>query len=254
MDERAFERQSLAGEAIPIRRSCDPRQIAHFNSQAETGAGDSARRWLYRYNPLRLAFAEAMVVRAGIAPPNRPLRGLRLLDVGCGTGVFCEALAMAGATVRGIDPAMATVALARRQAPPDVDLHYANGVVEDEATRYDIVTAMEVIEHVPDAPAFLRDCAARVRPGGILVLSTINRTWQSYIYAILVAERLLGLLPRGAHEWRRFVRPGEIEKALRPEGFRMLACWGATMNLSSRMMQRARGRGVNYLIALQRTK
>jgi 2-polyprenyl-6-hydroxyphenyl methylase/3-demethylubiquinone-9 3-methyltransferase len=254
MDKGAAKREVIAGEAAAMARirGCDPREIDHFNRQAELREGNDARRWLHRYNPLRLSFTEAMAVRAGLTDAARGLRGLRILDVGCGTGIFCQALARAGGQVRGIDPAMAAILLARREAPTGTDLHYDSAVVSDETVTYDVVTAMEVIEHVPDAGEFLRECAARVRPGGILVLSTINRTVQSWIFAIAMAEYVLGLLPRGAHEWRRFVTPAEAEAALKDCGFRTLSCWGATMNLRSRHMQRSQGTGVNYLLAMQR--
>ena len=244
----AGRRHSSASNAARF----DPREIAHFNSQARAEHGESARRWLHRYNPLRLAFVEQAAQAAGLSASGHGLQGLRVLDVGCGTGIFCEALAASGAFVHGIDPAQDTIMLARTRATTGLQLGYASELVSESDEAFDIVTAMEVLEHVPDAAAFLRDCAARVRPGGLLIVSTINRTWRSWAFAIVMAEHVLNLLPRGAHDWRRFVQPGEVERVLDDLGFRTQACWGATMNLRSRLMRRSGSCAVNYMIAAQR--
>jgi 2-polyprenyl-6-hydroxyphenyl methylase/3-demethylubiquinone-9 3-methyltransferase len=234
---------ALTGEASG---TIDADQVAHFNAQVFAGPeAENARRWLHRYNPVRVAFVETL---AGVAR-----RGARILDIGCGTGIFCEALAATGAAVTGIDPAQEAVAFATRQAQQQgLPISYRHGPVERLGERFSVVTAMEVIEHVPDYAAFLRACANRVEPGGIFVLSTINRTLKSYIYAILAGEYVLRLLPRGAHQWRRFVRPCEVEAVLRELGFRTLAVSGVTMNLRTRALQQSDDFSVNYLLAAQR--
>ena len=254
MHDRSAGPQASAASRVPRSASArlDPREVAHFNSQAETERGESARLWLHRYNPLRLAFVEHAAQAAGLISTGNGLRGLSILDVGCGTGIFCEALAGCGAQVRGLDPANSAITLARSRARPELRLAYSSGLVSDASEMFDIVTAMEVLEHVPDAATFLHDCAARVRPGGLLVVSTINRTWSSYAFAIVMAEYVLRLLPRGAHAWRRFVQPREVEGVLNGLGFQPLACWGATMDLRTRLMKRSSSPAVNYLMAARR--
>jgi len=156
---------------------------------------------------------------------GRPLAGLRVLDVGCGGGLMSEALAREGAHVVGIDASAGNIGAARRHAVADPDiaarLDYRHG---DPAgtlrpgERFDLVLALEVVEHVDDVPAFLAQVAAAVAPGGLLVASTINRTVRSWLLAIVAAEYLLRLLPVGTHRWRQFVTPAELEVAARRAG------------------------------------
>lgn len=156
---------------------------------------------------------------------GRPLAGLRVLDVGCGGGLMSEALAREGATVVGIDASAGNVGAARRHAAADAAvsarLDYRHGdpaAALQPGERFDMVLALEVVEHVDDVPAFLAQVAAAVAPGGLLVASTINRTARSWLLAIVAAEYLLRVLPIGTHRWRQFVTPDELDAAAQRAG------------------------------------
>ena len=148
----------------------------------------------------------------------RPLERLSILDVGCGGGLVCEPLARLGAAVTGIDPATENIEAARRHAAgQDLDIDYRAARIEDlvaEGRSFDAVACLEVVEHVPDVGAFLKICAALVRPGGLMLLSTINRTTKAYLLAIVGAEYVLRWLPVGTHQWDRFVTPEELGRHL----------------------------------------
>ena len=152
----------------------------------------------------------------------RPFAGLRMLDVGCGAGLLSEPLARLGAKVTGIDPAADVLRVARRRAvDQELEIDYRQTTVEALAangSRFDLVCALEVVEHVPDPDAFLATCVRLVRPGGALVLSTLNRTARAFALGIVAAEYVLGWLPRGTHSWRRFRRPSEVARPLRRAG------------------------------------
>ncbi len=172
--------------------------------------------------PARLTFVRDELVRHfGLMNPGlKPLKGLRVLDVGCGGGLVSEPLARMGACVVGLDPGRENVEAARAHVEGQtgsggLDLTYRVGLVEElaaEGLQFDAVVSLEVVEHVPDVGAFVKTCASLVRPGGALVLSTINRNLKSYALAIVAAEYVLGWLPRGTHQWDRFVTPEELAR------------------------------------------
>jgi len=184
------------------------------------------------------------------------LRGLRILDIGCGGGVLCEPLAALGCDMVGADPAAIAIEAARihaRQSRIHVDYRCTTAeALADAGETFDVVLAMEVIEHVADSRLFLENCAALVRPGGLFVLSTINRTIKSYVYAIVAAEHVLRLLPRGTHQWDRFVTPDEVGHGIAPSGLRVTDVRGVTMKLRDRSLRLSPDAQVNFIMAAER--
>lgn len=234
----------------------DQAQVDYFDRACWAPLG--AARWLYRYNAVRVPYICDATCRVFGRDPSRPtpLRGLRILDIGCGPGILCEPLAQLGASVVGVDPAGNVVALARARAweaglPIDYRCTTAETLAETEE-RFTVVLAMEVVEHVADFRLFLQTCAQLVGPGGLLVLSTINRTAKSWLQAIVVAEYVLRLLPRRTHEWGRFVRPDEIRAELGQHRTLVTNVSGVTLNIRARKMQLCGKTGVNYLVAAQK--
>jgi 2-polyprenyl-6-hydroxyphenyl methylase/3-demethylubiquinone-9 3-methyltransferase len=210
---------------------------------------------LHRIGPARLTFLRDEMARhfrlagGGL----RPLEGLRVLDIGCGGGLICEPLARLGARVTGLDPAPESIEAARRHAAGQgLDIAYRPGRVEDlaaEGQTFDCVVCLEVVEHVPDAGAFLAACGALVRPGGLMLLSTLNRTVKAYLLAIVGGEYILRWLPVGTHQWERFVTPDELGRHLRSAGFAEPLVRGLVYNPLSDSWSVGGDTDVNYLVA-----
>ncbi len=241
------------------KTTVDVAEIAAWNALAATWWNpDSETRWLHRYNPLRVGYIRDAACRRfqRDATQAQCLRGLRVLDLGCGAGVLCEPLAGLGATMVGADPAQAAIGAAKlhaRQAGADVDYRCTTAeALGHSGERFDVVCSMEVVEHVADRGVFLKQCAELVKPGGIMVLSTINRTLQSFAFAIVLGEYVLRLLPRGTHQWARFVTPDEVSAALQRDGLRVTHVSGVTMNVFAGVMQFTRNTGVNYILTAER--
>jgi 2-polyprenyl-6-hydroxyphenyl methylase/3-demethylubiquinone-9 3-methyltransferase len=203
-------------------RNVSPDEVRRFDELAASWwdpAGPMAP--LHKLNPVRLAYIRERVFAAD-QRKMRPFEGLSILDVGCGAGLLSEPLARLGGRVVAIDPAGDGLEVARRRAEEaglDIDYRKASlGELSGGKARFDLVAALEVLEHVPDPSAFLADCVGLVRPGGAVVLSTLNRTARSFALGIVATEYLLGWLPRGTHVWRRFLKPSEIARPLRRAG------------------------------------
>lgn len=232
----------------------DAAEVARFDAAAAAWWDpEGEARWLHRYNPVRLDY----IYRAGCRRfDTGSLKGLRILDIGCGAGVLCEPLAGLGANVVGIEPGENNIVMARRHAnDAGLSIDYRCTTAEalaDAGETFDIVLAMEVVEHVADAAMFLARCAELVTAGGLMVMSTINRTLKSFAYAIVAAEHLLRLLPRGAHQWNRFVTPAEAGTALAAGGLAVMDVSGVTLNLISRDLQLSRDTAVNYMLTAGR--
>ena len=185
-------------------------------------------RTLHQIGPARLTFLRDQLLShfksAQSAPAIRPLEGISILDVGCGGGLVCEPLARLGAVVTGIDPAEENIEAARRHAAGQgLDIAYRAARIEDlarEGCSFDALVCLEVVEHVPAPGVFLKTCATLVRPGGMMLLSTINRTLKAYILTIIGAEYLLRWLPVGTHQWERFITPQELGRYLAEAGLR----------------------------------
>jgi 2-polyprenyl-6-hydroxyphenyl methylase/3-demethylubiquinone-9 3-methyltransferase len=185
------------------------------------------------------------------------LKGVRLLDVGCGGGLLCEAMARRGATVTGLDAAERPLAVARlHQTESELDIDYRQGTAEDLAEdqpgRFDVVCCLEMLEHVPEPASVVQACAALVRPGGELFFSTINRTPIAWAGAIVGAEYLLGLVPRGTHRYDRLIRPSELAASCRRAGLQVRDIVGMHYNPFSRTVRIGGQPTINYLLHAHR--
>ena len=237
----------------------DKDEVARFAAMAgEWWDPNGKFRPLHALTPVRLTFIRDQLCShfGRDAKTARSLEGLRIADIGCGGGLLCEPLARLGARVTGLDPAQDSIEAARAHAKGQgLDIDYraerAETLVE-AGEKFDAVLAMEVIEHVPDVPAFAKVAASLVRPGGLMLLSTINRTLKSYALAIVGAEYVLRWLPPGTHRWDRFVTPRELAAACSGAGMEEKERKGMVFNPLAGDWQLARDTDVNYLMAAAR--
>jgi 2-polyprenyl-6-hydroxyphenyl methylase / 3-demethylubiquinone-9 3-methyltransferase len=198
----------------------DPGEVARFSQLSEQWWDPKGKMApLHKINPLRLAYIRDAACRKFDRSPKSLscLSGLRILDIGCGAGLLCEPLTRLGAQVIGIDPSETNIAVAKLHADKShLLIDYRCTTVEEinRHERFDIVLAMEVVEHVTDVGLFLDRCAAMLKPSGLMVVSTINRNWKSFALAIVGAEYVLRWLPRGTHQWDKFVTPAELTRHL----------------------------------------
>lgn len=216
-----------------------PEEVERFNRLAATWWNRTGpMRPLHVVNELRLGHVLEQIAQR-FERPVGALQGLRIVDVGCGAGLICEPLAQRGAQVVGVDAATNNIAAARLHAQASgLDIDYRGGeplAALHDSESFDVLLLLEVVEHVDDVPAFVRDAVAHLAPGGLLLASTINRTLRSYLAAIVGAEVVFRVLPRGTHRWAQFVRPEELEQAA-------AACG----------LNRGERRGMAYLPALHR--
>ncbi len=245
---------SAASEA-----SIDPAEVARFDAQARTWWDERGpMRVLHRFNPVRLGYIRDEACAHFGRDPAAPfaLEGLSIVDVGCGGGVLSEPLARLGASVTGLDPARANIAVAQAHAQAEgVTLDYRAVTIESVVTagqQFDIVLAMEVVEHVVNKRAFLNTACAAVKPGGLLFAATINRTLRSYALAIVGAEYVLRWLPKGTHDWEKFVTPDELRDDVEAGGLSVFDVAGVVYNPLDDGWRRSRDTAVNYMIAARR--
>ncbi|WP_410052823.1 bifunctional 2-polyprenyl-6-hydroxyphenol methylase/3-demethylubiquinol 3-O-methyltransferase UbiG [Bradyrhizobium sp. SZCCHNRI1058] len=212
--------QDSRSTSVPSGSTVDPAEIAKFSKLSETWWDPKGKMApLHKINPLRLTYIRDAACRKfeRNAKSLNCLSGLRMLDIGCGAGLLCEPFTRLGAQVVGVDPSASNIAAARLHAEKGhLSIDYRCTTIEemDPRERFDIVLAMEVVEHVTDVSAFLGRCAAVLKPGGMMVVSTLNRNWKSFALAVVGAEYVLRWLPRGTHEWSKFVTPDELTKYL----------------------------------------
>jgi 2-polyprenyl-6-hydroxyphenyl methylase/3-demethylubiquinone-9 3-methyltransferase len=193
----------------------DPAEIAKFSKLSETWWDPNGKmKPLHAINPLRLVYIRDAACRKFDRDPKKLdcLSGLRILDIGCGAGLLCEPLTRLGAQVVGVDPSATNIEVAKlHAAKSSLVIDYRCTTIEEMPDdRFDIVLAMEVIEHVVSVGSFLNRCAKLMKPDGLMLVSTLNRTWKSFALAIVGAEYVLRWLPRGTHEWDKFVTPAEV--------------------------------------------
>jgi 2-polyprenyl-6-hydroxyphenyl methylase/3-demethylubiquinone-9 3-methyltransferase len=244
---------------MPSRSTVDDREVARFSALAAEWWDPRGRMgMLHKLNPTRLAFIRDAACRHFDRDAKRPgcLDGLRVLDIGCGAGILCEPLRRLGASVVGADPSAANIAAARLHAAEGgLAIDYRETTAEalaDAGERFDLVLAMEVVEHVADLAAFVRCCAGMVAPGGLMVTATLNRTLKSFALAIVGAEYILRWLPRGTHQWDKFVTPNELEAALERGGLRAVDGRGVIYNILLDAWQLSDDMDVNYMLLAER--
>jgi 2-polyprenyl-6-hydroxyphenyl methylase / 3-demethylubiquinone-9 3-methyltransferase len=228
-----------------------PEEAAHFGALAgDWWDPDGASSMLHKLNPVRLGYLRDMVDQHWQADERgfRPLAGKTALDVGCGAGLLAEPLARLGAKVTAIDAAPQVIAVARDHAAGQgLAIDYRHAAVEELDGRFDLVTAMEVIEHVADPLAFLVSLAARLAPGGLLVLSTPNRTARSRLLMITIAEGI-GQIPKGTHDHRQFITPEEMTAMMAAAGLTIIDCEGIAFS-ATRGLHLSEDLRLNYLVA-----
>jgi 2-polyprenyl-6-hydroxyphenyl methylase/3-demethylubiquinone-9 3-methyltransferase len=241
-----------------VPSSVDPDEVAYFERLAHRWWDTEGPFWpLHRLNAFRVDYIRERIPRAlGLdSGADRPLAGLRVLDIGCGGGILSESVALLGARVLGVDVTDKNLRVARMHAGQGgLPIEYRLASAADLAATgetFDLVLNMEVVEHVEGFPRFLADCGRLVRPGGVMLVATINRTWAAALIAIFGAEVVLRWLPRGTHHYRKLVRPGEVVAGLGP-GFRLLDRTGVRVNPINRRFSYTRWLGVNYMLLLQR--
>ena len=224
--------------------NADPAELDKFSSLAHRWWDPAGEfKPLHDINPLRLDW---------IARHAR-LEGAAVLDVGCGGGILTEAMAKRGARVTGIDLSDKALRVAQLHLHESkLDIRYEKTAVEDLTGEFDVVTCMELLEHVPDPASMVAACARLTRPGGQLFFSTINRNPKSYLFAVVGAEYVLGLLPKGTHDYQRFIKPSELSRWCRDAGLRVEELIGMTYNPLTRVYRLEADCDVNYLLRCSR--
>jgi len=229
-------------------------EVAKFTAMAEAWWDPAGKfKPLHRINPVRLAYIRDNAIRQfGFDGGNiRPLDGLRILDIGSGGGLLSEPLTRLGAHVVGIDPSERNVAIARLHAEQSaLAIDYRVTTAEDVAATgetFDIVLSMEVIEHVDNVPLYMETCAKLVRPGGLLLTATINRTPRAYALAVVGAERVLKWLPKGTHDFRKFLTPDEVATLARRNGLKVRETVGVVFHPLADEWRQSRDTGINYM-------
>lgn len=239
-------------------QTIDAAEIAHF---AKDSSGwwdpEGAFRPLHWMTPVRMEFIRDQVIghfATKTSPsPLKPLLGLTAIDIGCGGGLACEPVARMGAKTTGVDADGNAIAVARAHAKEQgIEIDYVHGAAEDlveQKQKYDLVLALEVIEHVSDPAGFMSLCSKLLKPGGLLIMSTLNRTWKSYALAIVISEHIVHWTPKGTHDWNKFIKPSELARMARAENLTVSKVSGMVYNpLRHEFLIHAHDVDVNYFL------
>ena len=245
----------------PSAGSVDTDEVARF--------GKLSRDWwnptgsmsaLHQINPLRIGYVRDLLCeQIGASPKDpSPLTGASVLDVGCGAGLMAEPLVRLGATVTGIDASSEMIQAAQTHADGTAtSVDYRATTAEDLATNggtFDAVLVMELVEHVADVDSLMTACCLMVRPGGVMVVATLNRTARSLVFGIGAAEYILGWAPRGTHDWRKFLRPSELGAHIRAGGLTVTDLTGIAYSPITREWKTSRGVAINYMVAAKKSE
>jgi 2-polyprenyl-6-hydroxyphenyl methylase/3-demethylubiquinone-9 3-methyltransferase len=236
----------------------DPNEVEYFENLAHRWWDEDGPFWpLHKLNSFRLGYVRDRLCAAfgRDTEAERPLEGLEVLDIGCGGGILSESVHRLGANVTGTEITEKNIRVAEIHAGwSNADIDYRLVTADDLAATgasFDAVLNMEVVEHVENLPDFLASCGRLVRPGGVMVVATINRTWPAWISAIIGAEYILGWLPKGTHHYRKLVKPTELRSGL-GEAFKVIHETGVRVNPFNRAFSFSRYKGINYMMVFQR--
>ena len=240
--------------------SLDPSEVEKFSKMAAEWWNPKGKFGvLHVFNPVRLQFIKEQVcARMARDPLERlPFEGLRFLDIGCGGGLLTEPMARLGASIVGVDPSERNIKTASVHAQEmGLEIDYRVGTAEDLANageHFDVILNMEVIEHVADPKAFAATTSSMLKPGGLMIVATLNRTLKSFGLAIVGAEYVLGWLPKGTHQWEKFITPAELKGWLADNGLATKEEVGVTYSPFSRQWRRSRDMDVNYMLVGQKS-
>jgi 2-polyprenyl-6-hydroxyphenyl methylase/3-demethylubiquinone-9 3-methyltransferase len=251
----------MVSKSSPAAPTVDEAEVERFSRLAAEWWNPRGKMApLHKFNPLRLSYIRDQAVAHFGRDPKRldSLAGLRILDIGCGGGLLSEPLARLGADVVGADPSETNIDIARLHAANSglrIDYRCTTAEALSAAgERFDVVLAMEVVEHVADLKLFIGCCAAMVQPKGLMIVATINRTIKSFALAIVGAEYVLRWLPRGTHQWDKFVTPNELEIALEQSALQITGETGVIYNLFADCWQLSSDMDVNFMVVAERSR
>ena len=206
---------------------------------------------LHKFNPIRISYIKESIINSfKLQEKVRPLKKVKILDIGCGGGLLSEPMSRLGAEVMGIDASDKNIEIAKFHAKKDnLNIKYLCASPEqlNISTKFDVILNMEIVEHVKDVDFFLQSCSKLLRKNGIMFVATINRTLKSYFFAIIGAEYILRWLPIGTHEWEKFVKPGELEKILKKYDLRLDSLDGMKFNLLRDEWKVSKDKSINYI-------